>query len=315
MNRIALVWLLLLASSLGFAAPKATRNPERIGQRDVGKGLNFYSIKSEIALGKELARAVEREVRVFDDSVISEYVNRIGQNLVRNSDASVIFTIKVIRSHEVNAFALPGGFLYVTTGLMLAVDNESELASAMAHEIAHVAARHGTREATRREILDRATIPLVFIGGWPGLASRLTVTVAVPIAFLKLSRGAERQADMLGLQYLYKAGYDPVTSIDLLEKLSRREQKSGIFSSMLSAHPATKSRLHAVQNQIQKDLAPRAQYLLQTSEFELVKLRLAAIVSGRAFREGFLGLRTLRRAPESTDCPPILKRPDLRLQN
>ena len=174
------------------------RITEEIGNRDVGKGVNFYSLEKEIGLGKQLAQEVERQAKIIDDPVIAEYVNRVGQNLVRNSDAKVPFTIKVLDSEEVNAFALPGGFFFVNSGLILKAENEAELAGVMAHEIAHVAARHGTRQATRGQIVNFAIIPLIFMGGWTGYAIRQGASVAVPMGFLKFSRGFEQEADLPG---------------------------------------------------------------------------------------------------------------------
>src|ERR1051325_10905081 len=162
---------LVLAVPATFAKDKKN-DPEEIGNRDVGKGVNFYSLEKEIALGKQLAQEVERQAKIVDDPVIAEYVNRVGQNLVRNSDAKVPFTIKVVDSEEVNAFALPGGFFFVNSGLILKADTEAELAGVMAHEIAHVAARHGTRQATRGQVMNLATIPLIFMGGWAGYGAR-----------------------------------------------------------------------------------------------------------------------------------------------
>src|SRR5712692_8510838 len=170
------------------------KDPEAIGDRDVGKGVNFYSIEKEIAIGKGLAQDVERQAKVIDDPVIAEYVNRIGQNLVRNSDAKVPFTIKVIDSEDINAFALPGGFFFVNSGLILKAESEAELAGVMAHEIAHVAARHGTRQATRGELINYGSIPLIFLGGWAGYAIRQAAAIAVPMGFLRFSRGMEAEA-------------------------------------------------------------------------------------------------------------------------
>ena len=191
---------------------------EAIGNRGVGKGVNFYSLEREIALGKGLAQEVERSAKLVDDPVVSEYVNRVGQNLVRNSDAKVPFTIKVVDSDQINAFALPGGFFYVNSGLILRADSEAELAGVMAHEIAHVAARHGTRNATKGQLAQMATIPLILLGpgGWAGYGIYQGLNFAIPMSFLKFSRDAEREADYLGLEYMYKAGYDPNAFVSFL---------------------------------------------------------------------------------------------------
>src|SRR6202012_2058497 len=170
---------------------------DAIGNRNVGKGINFYSIEKEIALGKSLAQEVERSSKLIDDPVVTEYVNRVGQNLVRNSDARVPFTIKVIDSDEVNAFALPGGFFYVNSGLILRAQEEAELAGVMAHEISHVTARHGTRQATKGEIAQLASIPLIFVpGGWAVYeGTQAAMGIGVPLTFMKFSRNFESEAD------------------------------------------------------------------------------------------------------------------------
>ena len=197
-----------------------------IGHRNIGTGVNFYSIEREIALGQDLSRQVEESSKLVTDPAITEYVNRIGQNLVRNSDSRVPFTIKVIDSGEVNAFALPGGFFYVDSGLILAADSEAELAAVMAHEIAHVAARHATKNMTKQQIWNMASIPLMFVGGPAGYAIAEVASIAVPMGFLKFSRDAEREADMLGLQYDYAAGYDPQAFVQFFEKLKARRREA-----------------------------------------------------------------------------------------
>jgi beta-barrel assembly-enhancing protease len=278
-------------------------DPDQIGNRDVGKGVNFYSIEKEIALGKQLAQEVERQAKVVDDPVIAEYVNRLGQNIVRNSDAKVPFTIKVLDTEEVNAFALPGGFFFVNTGLILKADSESELAGVMGHEIAHVAARHGTRNATRGEIAQigmiAASIAIPF--GWTGYAIRQGAGLAIPMGFLSFSRANEREADHLGLQYLYKAGYDPTSFVDFFEKIESLEKKKpGSIAKVFSTHPMTDDRIKAAQDEIQKDLPPKPEYVVNTSEFNDVRARIAMLHGHRKLDSNQDPNRpTLRRAPGS----------------
>ena len=194
-NRALTIWLAAtLCLTAAFPKDKPKKGPDEVGTSDPGKGINFYSLEREMALGKQMAQEVEREARMVYDGAISEYVNRLGQNLVRNSEAKVPFTIKVIDSDEVNAFALPGGFMFVNTGLILKADSEADLAGVMAHEIAHVAARHGTRQATRGQLINYGSIPLVFLGGWAGYAVRQVAAIAVPMGFLRFSRGMEKLA-------------------------------------------------------------------------------------------------------------------------
>ena len=274
----------------------AKKDVEAIGERDVGKGVNFYSIEKEIAMGKRMAQDVERHSKIVDDPVIAEYVNRVGQNLVRNSDAKVPFTIKLIDSADVNAFALPGGFFFVNSGLMLRADSESELAGVMAHEIAHVAARHGTRQATKGQLVQIASIPLLFIGGWTGYGIYQASSFLIPMTFLKFSRGMEAEADFLGVQYLYKSGYDPTSFIDFFEKmLADEKRRPGTMSKLFRSHPPHGSRIRKTQKNIDQLLPSRSEYVVNTSEFLQVKARLEQLV--------------LRRK-ESTDDPnkPRLRR-------
>jgi len=288
------VLLALLAP--GFAEDKE-KDPEEIGNRNVSGKVNFYSIEKEIALGKQLAQEVERQAKIINDPVIAEYVNRVGQNLVRNSDAKVPFTIKVIDSEDVNAFALPGGFFFVNSGLILKADNEAELAGVMSHEIAHVAARHGTRQATRGEIANIASIPLIFMGGWAGYGIRQAYSVMVPVGFLKFSRGFECEADMLGLQYMYKSGYDPTAFVDFFEKIQTLEKrKPGTMAKVFSTHPMTDDRIKVAQRNIEEMLKAKPEYVLTTSEFNDVKGRLYAMHNHR------------KLDPKQDDNRPRLKR-------
>src|SRR5580704_2458647 len=197
-----------------FAKDKK-KDPTEIGDRNVSKGLNFYTLDQEMALGKQLAIEVERQAKIVDDPMVSEYINRLGQNLARNSDVTFPVTFKLIEADEINAFTLPGGYIFINTGLLKLSANEAELASAIAHELGHAAARHATRQASRNQLASMGTIPLAAMGGLGGLAVRGAVSAALPMAFLKFSREFETEADLLGLQYLWKAGYDPTSTIDL----------------------------------------------------------------------------------------------------
>ncbi len=274
------------------------KNPDDIGERDVGKGMNWYSIEKEIALGKGLAQDIERSAKIVDDPVVAEYINRVGQNLVRNSDAKVPFTIKVVDSEEINAFALPGGFFFINTGLILAADTEAEMAGVMGHEIAHIAARHGTRGATRGQIANLATIPLIFMGGWAGFGIRQAAQVAIPAGFLMFSRAFEREADMLGLQYMYKAGYDPGAFVDFFEKLQAKEKrKPGTLAKVFSSHPPTDDRVTTAQKNIQEMLKERPEYVVTTSEFQDVKARLMAMHNRRKLDPQDPNRPRLRRKP------------------
>ena len=292
------VLALLLAPSLpARAADKAHANADlsetnyhdgsindlsAIGNRNVGcgRGLgNWYSIEKQIALGKGFADQVSKTAKMVQDPVVTEYVNRIGQNIVRNSDAPVPFTIRVIDSDEINAFTLPGGFFFVNSGLILAADNESELAGVMAHEIAHVCACHGVRGATRGQIASLATIPLIFVGGGIGYAAAgVGGAIGIPMALMKFSRTFEAQADYLGVEYLYKSGYDPQSFIAFFEKIEMMEKrKPGLLDKTFEDHPPTPDRVEKTQEEIQHILPPRKQYLVDTSEFQAVKARLAKL--------------------------------------
>jgi predicted Zn-dependent protease len=269
-------------------APKETHDKGKndiddIGNRKVGstgKSLgDWYSIDTDIKMGKQYAMMVESSARMIQDPVVVEYVNRIGQNLVRNSDAKVPFTIKVIDSDDINAFALPGGFFYVNSGLILAADEEAELAGVMAHEIAHVAARHATREQTRANYASMASIPLIFVGSY-GLYEGVSaaMSLALPLTFMKFSRGFEAQADYLGLQYMYKAGYDPQAFVSFFEKVVAQEKKQpGKLAKAFASHPPTPDRILKTQEEIRDVLPPRAEYIVNTSEFNEVKARLGAL--------------------------------------
>jgi beta-barrel assembly-enhancing protease len=298
---------LLAGSALADDKKKNPKDdPDSIGDRQVGNGVNFYSLEKEIALGKQLAQEVERQAKIIDDPTIAEYVNRVGQNIVRNSDAKVPFTIKVLDTEEVNAFALPGGFFFVNSGLILKADSESELAGVMAHEIAHVACRHGTRQATKGDLMEIGLIAgSIFTGyGWTGYAVRQLGSLAIPMTMLTFSRAYEREADFYGLQYMYKSGYDPLSFVDFFEKIETMEKKKpGTVSKVFATHPMNEDRIKAAQLEIQKDLKAKDEYIVNTSEFNDVKARLAMLHNRRKPEQEDPNRPRLRRSPGSGTGP------------
>ena len=252
-----------------------------VGNRNVGCGRgvgNWYSVEKQVAMGRSYAQQIEAQIKLVNDPVVTEYVNRIGQNLVRNSDAQVPFTIKVIDSDVVNAMALPGGFFYVNSGLILAADEEAEMAGVMAHEIAHVAACHVAREQTRYTLMQLATIPLIFVGGGIGYGAYEAAGPAAMMGILKFSRGFEAEADYLGVEYMYRAGYDPSAFVSFFEKIQAMEKKKpGTLAKTFDTHPQTPDRIEKTQEEIRKILPAKQQYIVTTSEFDDVKSRLASI--------------------------------------
>ncbi|MGB7438216.1 MAG: M48 family metallopeptidase [Candidatus Acidiferrum sp.] len=281
----------------------AEQDVNAIGNRNPGKGLDFYSLEKEVALGKQLAQQVERSSKLIDDPVVTEYVNRVGQNLVRNSDARVPFTIKVIDSDEVNAFALPGGFFYVNSGLILRAQEESELAGVMAHEISHVIARHGTKQATKADLMQiGAMAAMIFVPyGWAGYGIYEGMQLAIPLTFLKFSRDAEREADFLGIQYMYKAGYDPNSYVTFFERIQADEKRRpGTIPKMFSTHPPTPDRIEAAQKEIARLLPEKDEYIVTTSEFDSVKSRLRNVMFARKVQDSGPGKPTLRTKTDQT---------------
>ncbi len=290
-------------SEMTKVKPGSIEDVGAVGNRNIGgRGLgNWYSVDTEIKMGKMYASEIEKSTKFITDPVITEYVNRIGQNIVKNSDCKVPFTIKVIDSDEINAMALPGGFFYVNSGLILNADEEAELAGVMAHETAHVCAHHAVREQTRLNYAQFGTIPLIFIGGWTGYGIYEAASIGVPITFMHFSREFEAEADYLGVQYMYKAGYDPQAFISFFEKIQALEKrKPGAVAKVFSDHPQTPDRILHSQQEIARILPAKDEYTVTTSEFDDVKARLARIENKRRLTDSKDNKRpSLRRA--STD--------------
>jgi len=280
-----------------------------IGTRNIGgRGLgNWYSTDWEIRTGKQYSMEIEKSAHMVTDPVIVEYVNRVGQNIVKNSDCKVPFTIKVIDSDEINAMALPGGFFYVNSGLILAADEEAELAGVMAHETAHVCAHHAARQMTKMNYAQIGSIPLIIFtqGSWTGYGIYEAAQLAVPISFLQFSRMDEAEADWLGVQYMYKSGYDPQAFIQFFEKLDALEKhKPGTLAKVFADHPQTPDRIMHSEEEIATILPARPDYVVTTSEFDDIKSRLARIENKRKINNGKDGNKpTLRRTSASNNDP------------
>ncbi len=294
----------------GVGAPKGKltddENPLMIGKRNINAHqINFYSLNKEVALGRQLAADVDRQGKFIEDPVVTEFVNRVGQNIALHSDAKIPFTIKVLDSDDVNAFALPGGFLYVNKGAILAADTESELAGVMAHEIGHVAARHGVEQASKATLANYAMIPLIFMTGGLGYIAYQAAQIGVPLTFLKFSRNVESEADKLGAQYMWAAGYDPNNFLSFFEKLEKKEKhKPGTLSKLFGTHPPTPDRIVKVHDLLAR-FPDRDEYTVSTSEFNRVKSRLLAITNSKTLdasgRESGPKRPTLKRRKEGED--------------
>lgn len=309
-SRAAIALSAALALSIpALAGPEASakRKPknalediDRIGRRNVSGVLNFFTLRQEVELGRALARQVNERVQLVDDPAITEYVNRIGQNIARNSDVKVPLSIKVLRDETVNAFALPGGFFYVNTGLILAARDEAELAGVMGHEIAHIAGRHGVRQASRGMLASlTADILLEAFGGdnWGTVVAVTAANIALPVTFLKFSREFEKKADFLGMQYLYKTGYDPLAMVTFFERLSAREKKTGSIAAAFRTHPLSRKRVMLLQQAIDELLPDQPSYKVSASEFDAVKARVKELHGGSG------------EDPDDPDRPQILRRP------
>lgn len=294
--------------------PGSIQDVNAIGTRDIGgRGIgDWYSDSQQVAMGRQYAQEIDKSTRFVTDPVVDEYVNRIGQNLVKNSDAKVPFSFKVIDSNQINAFSLPGGFVYVNSGLILAADDEAELASVMAHEISHVIAHHAARELTREHYAQLGSIPLIFMGGLAGYGIYEASNLAIPVAFMKFSRQFEAQADYLGIQYLWKTGYDPTAMISFFEKIEAlQKQKPNFVARVFASHPMTPDRVEAAEKEIATILPPRPDYIENTSEFEMVKARLARIENRRKLNAPQGNKRPSLRTVNTDDsnAPPTLHRP------
>lgn len=302
---LALALMMIAASASTWAADKK-KDVDAIGDRKVAHR-SMISEQKEIAIGKRYATEIDRSARIIKDPVINEYVNRVAQNVARNSDLKIPLTVKVLDDPSINAFALPGGFLYVNSGLLQAANEEDQVAGVVAHEIAHVAARHWASQMTKATILQYAMIPLIFTPmSFPvyiGLSEGLNM--GIPLAFLKFSRSDEAEADYLGIQYMYKAGYDPNAYVAFFGKILQEQRTNpGSVPSIFADHPPTPGRIIKAEEEIKSILPNKQEYLVSTSEFNDMKTRLESVMSMRKKMEKAEGGPTLqKREPKTTTSP------------
>jgi predicted Zn-dependent protease len=283
-RNFALSTILGLALSVtSFATDRKFGDVENIGNRDIAGRIlgfipNFVSLEKEIQIGQQVAVEFEQTAKLIEDPVVAGYIDRIGQDIVKHSDAKVPFRIKVVDTDEINAFAFPGGYFYVNKGLILEAENESELAGVMAHEIAHVAARHATRRITRGQVIQLATIPALFIGGiMAQMAIQNGLGLGINLDMLGVTRAYEKEADILGMQYLWNTGYDPNGFVTFFEKMQAQEKtKPTRVAGFFRTHPFTEDRI-ALSLDEERYLPEKDHYIVNSSEFDRVKARLLAI--------------------------------------
>lgn len=313
---------MMLAAALPVLAKSKRDNVNDIGNRKVA-GWSIISLQKEVAIGRRYALQIEHSAKMLKDPVVNEYVNRIAQNLARNSDAKVPVSVRVINSPEINAMTLPGGFIFINSGTILAAKNQAQLAAVLAHEIGHVSERSWASEMTKRTLLQYAMLPLMFTPmSWAMYEGVDAAMRGIPLAFLKFSRNQEEGADFLGIQYLYKAGYDPNAMIGMFGTILNEEREDpGSVAQIFATHPPTPDRIIKCEEEIKDILPKRQEYLLNTSDFETIKARLAAELAVHPNPNSNPGQPTLERrqpqsagsqtpppAPPTDDKPPILRR-------
>jgi predicted Zn-dependent protease len=304
--QISIAVLAIVLVSLPGYADRKHGDIENIGpNRNVSGRIfkvfpNWVSLEKEIAMGQQIAAEFEQTARLVEDPVITEYVDRVGQNIVKHSDARVPFHIKVVDTDEVNAFAFPGGYFYVNKGLVLAADNEAELAGVMAHEISHVTARHATQRMSKAQYLQLFSLPALFVGGYLAqMGIQNALGLGINLELMGITRESEREADQLGIQYLWNTGYDPNAFVSFFEKMQDEEKsKPGRLAGWFRTHPSTDDRILAALNE-QRFLPEKDNYIVDTSEFDRVKARLLAIDNAQ-------------KAEDSSPGGPEQKRPTLK---
>jgi Peptidase family M48 len=274
-------------------------------------GLNFFSPKQDVEIGRQSASQAERQLQILNDWNATSYIQSLGKSLASyapNNDPVYVYQFKIVNDEAINAFALPGGFIYVNRGAIAAADDEAQIAGVMAHEIGHVVMRHGTHQASRAYL---AQAPLAVAGGVLGGGAIGSVMGAVGglgmnVLFLKYSRDMESQADLVGTQILHDAGYNPRAMVEFFEKI--QAQSKGNASQFLSDHPNPGNRISNVQHEIEKLNGALPNPKENTPEFQTVKNDLANLPGPiRSGRGGASNRRPTVTRNDGLPDPPSIR--------
>ena len=273
MQKRMFVIFLLLLTTVTLAAQSRKLRP----------GFNLFSKEQDVQLGKESATEVEKKMKVVDNPELQAYIGTVGKKLTSSADAGEFpYSFKVVVDKSINAFALPGGPMYIHTGLLAAADNESQMAGVMAHEVSHVALRHGTNQASKQQMLQ---LPAMLVGqttgsgGLLGTLSQLGINLGANSVLLKFSRSAETEADLLGTRLMHNAGYNPAELANFFRKLEAEGgNQNKLVEMFMASHPNPGNRVQAVQKEAKS--LPSRSYNGETGQFRSMQA-LVAKVAGK----------------------------------
>lgn len=257
----------------GHKRSKSDRDIDAIGHRDISYKGNWYSVDKEKQIATQLSASFEKAYPLLQDATVDAYINGLAQELYQNSDARIPVTVRIIDSDDVYAVTLPGGYQYLSRGLLLIVDDEAGLATVLARGIAHTALRSATMDQTRENLMKMATVPLILVGNSPGTQD---TSLAVPLTALKFKREDEQDADYFGLQYQYRAGYDPDAFLRTIQTIWSLPGYSNI-SKAFDCFPLLSVRLAALRSEIDKSLPKHHSGIESTPEFAEFKKHLLTL--------------------------------------
>ena len=297
-STLGLALTLFISSNSAYSSSdkkraKAYRDINAIGHRVIGypSGYgNWYSLDKEKEIGAQVSAAFEKSTTLLHDSITQAYLDRLAQTIALNSDSQLPITIRVIDSEDSYALTLMGGHQYISRGLILQLQNEGELAAAIARGIAHTALRSATGEATRTSLMKMVAVPVVFNGQDGVVANSTDPGMAVPLTFLKFRRDDESAADYFGVQYLYKSGYEPECFIGFIQEAWPPSGKPTVAA--FSPFPPLPERLKALEKEIREILPKRSGAVTSTGEFAAVREHLLSLAPPKPSPKGPTLLRS-----------------------